>query len=160
VSTAVQGDAEIIEMLNECLTAELTAVNQYFAHAKMQENWGYERLAKRGRDEAIEEMRHAEELIDRVLFLEGIPNMQRLYPVRVGESVMEQIRAELTTEHEAIERYNAGIRLCHDKADAVSRELLERLVADETEHCDWLEAQLDLIDQAGLENYLAQQIRE
>jgi bacterioferritin len=156
----VQGDAEIIEMLNDCLTAELTAVNQYFVHAKMQENWGYERLAKRGRDESLEEMKHAEDLIDRILFLEGVPNMQRLYPVRVGETVKEQIEAELKTEFEAIERYNTGIKLCHDKADAVSRDLLERLVYDETQHCDWLEAQLDLIAQAGLENYLAQQIHD
>jgi bacterioferritin len=156
----VQGDAEVVEMLNECLTAELTAVNQYFVHAKMQENWGYERLAKRGRDEAIEEMKHAEDLIDRILFLEGVPNMQRLFTVRVGELVKEQFEAELATEVEAINRYNDGIRLCHDKGDAVSRELLERLVADEDEHCDWLEAQLDLIEQVGIENYLAQQIRE
>jgi bacterioferritin len=156
----VQGDAEVVEMLNECLTAELTAVNQYFVHAKMQENWGYERLAKRGRDEAIEEMKHAEDLIDRILFLEGVPNMQRLFTVAVGEVVKEQFEAELATEVEAITRYNEGIRLCHDKGDAVSRELLERLVADETEHCDWLESQLDLIEQVGIENYLAQQIRE
>jgi bacterioferritin len=156
----VQGDAEVVEMLNECLTAELTAVNQYFVHAKMQENWGYERLAKRGRDEAIEEMKHAEDLIDRILFLEGVPNMQRLFTVAVGEVVKEQFEAELATEVEAITRYNEGVRLCHDKSDAVSRELLERLVADETKHCDWLEAQLDLIEQVGIENYLAQQIRE
>jgi bacterioferritin len=156
----VQGDAAIIELLNECLTAELTAVNQYFVHAKMQEDWGYERLAKRGRDEAIEEMRHAEDLIDRILFLEGVPNMQRLFPVKVGQTVKEQFGAEHETEVEAITRYNRGIQLCHDNGDAVSRALLERLVADETMHADWLEAQLDLIDQVGQENYLAQQIRE
>ena len=155
----MQGDAAIIELLNECLTAELTAVNQYFVHAKMQENWGYERLAKRGRDESIEEMRHAEELIDRILFLEGVPNMQRLFPVKVGETVPEQFDAEHETEVDAITRYNEGIRLCHDKGDAVSRDILERLVADETEHADWLEAQRDLIAQVGVENYLAQQIR-
>lgn len=154
----MQGDAAIVEMLNECLTAELTAVNQYFVHAKMQENWGYLRLAKRGRDESIEEMKHAEQLIDRILFLEGVPNLQRLFTVKVGEVVKEQFEAELETEVEAITRYNAGIQLCHDKGDAVSRDLLERLVADETAHCDWLEAQLDLIKQVGLENYLAQQI--
>jgi bacterioferritin len=155
----VQGDAAIIELLNEALTAELTAVNQYFVHAKMLENWGYERLAQRGRDESIEEMKHAEELIARILFLEGVPNMQRLFAVRVGETVKEQFEAELETEVDAITRYNNGIALCHDKGDAVSRELLERLVADETTHCDWLEAQLSLIEQVGLENYLAQQIR-
>jgi bacterioferritin len=155
----VQGDPAIIEMLNEALTAELTAVNQYFVHAKMQENWGYDRLAQRGRAESIEEMKHAEDLISRILFLEGVPNMQRLFTVRVGEDVKEQFEAELQTEVEAIGRYNAGIALCHDKGDAVSRELLERMVADETEHCDWLEAQLGLIDQVGLQNYLAQQIR-
>ena len=156
----MQGDAAIIELLNECLTAELTAVNQYFVHAKMQESWGYARLAKRGRDESIEEMRHAEDLIDRILFLEGVPNMQRLFPVKVGQTVKEQFGAEHETEVDAITRYNRGIQLCHDTGDAVSRALLERLVADETEHADWLEAQLDLIAQVGLENYLAQQIRE
>ncbi|MGH9247249.1 MAG: bacterioferritin [Acidimicrobiales bacterium] len=155
----MQGDAQVIELLNECLTAELTAVNQYFVHAKMQENWGYERLAQRGRDESIEEMKHAEQLIYRILIIEGVPNMQRLFPVRVGETVKEQIEAELETEVDAITRYNDGVKLCHEKGDAVSRELLERLVADETEHADWLEAQLVLIDQVGIENYLAQQIR-
>jgi bacterioferritin len=154
----VQGDAAIIELLNECLTAELTAVNQYFIHAKMQANWGYERLAKRGRDEAVEEMRHAEDLIDRILFLDGVPNMQRLFPIKVGQSVREQFTAEYETEVEAITRYNQGIQLCHDSGDAVSRALLERLAADETHHADWLEAQIDLINQVGLENYLAQQI--
>jgi bacterioferritin len=155
----VQGDPAVIELLNECLTAELTAVNQYFVHAKMQENWGYERLAKRGRDESIEEMRHAEDLIDRILFLDGVPNMQRLFPVKVGQTVSEQFDAEHETEVDAITRYNGGIQLCHEKGDAVSRELLERLVVDETEHADWLEAQVDLIAQVGVENYLAQQIR-
>jgi bacterioferritin len=126
----------------------------------MQENWGFARLAKRGHDEAIEEMRHAEDLIDRILSLEGVPNMQRLFPVKVGQTVKEQFTAEYETETDAITRYNRGIQLCHDTGDAVSRALLERLVADETEHADWLEAQLDLIANVGHENYLAQQIRE
>ncbi len=155
----MQGDAAIIELLNDCLTAELTAVNQYVVHARMQENWGYERLAKHGRDESIEEMRHAEDLIDRILFLDGVPNMQRLFPVKVGETVKEQFAAEYVTEVDAINRYNGGISLCHEKGDAVSRALLERLVAAETVHADWLEAQLELITQTGPENYLAQQIR-
>jgi len=156
----VQGDPEIIELLNEALTAELTAINQYFIHAKMCENWGYERLAKKNYDESIDEMKDAEKVIERILFLEGVPNLQRLNSVLVGETVPEQHRLDLDLERAAVERYNRGIGLARDKGDNGTAELLEDLLVGEEEHADWLEAQLTLIAQVGVENYLAQQIRD
>jgi len=154
----MQGDPEIIDFLNEVLTAELTAINQYFVHAKMCENWGYERLAATNRRESIEEMQDAEAIMERILYLEGIPNMQRIQPVMVGESVPEQFAVDIELERAAIERYNRGIALCVAKGDNGTRELLERKLAGEEEHLDWLESQLTLIEQVGLENYLATQI--
>jgi bacterioferritin len=156
----LQGDPDVIEFLNESLTAELTAINQYFVHAKMCENWGYERLAKKSYDESIDEMKDAERLIERILYLEGVPNLQRLGSVLVGETVPEQHRLDLDLERAAVERYNRGVALARDKGDNGTRELLEELLTDEEEHADWLEAQLTLIEQVGLENYLAQQIRD
>ena len=156
----MRGDPDVIELLNEALTAELTAINQYFVHAKMCENWGYNRLAKKIYDESIDEMKDAEQLIERILYLEGVPNLQRLGSVLVGESVPEQHRLGLDLERAAVERYNRGIALARDKADNGSRELLEDLLTDEEEHADWLEAQLALIDQVGVQNYLAQQIHD
>ena len=156
----MRGDPDVIELLNEALTAELTAINQYFVHAKMCENWGYSRLAKRIYDESIDEMKDAEQLIERILYLEGVPNLQRLGSVLVGESVPEQHRLGLDLERAAVERYNRGIALARDKADNGSRELLEDLLTDEEEHADWLEAQLALIDQVGVQHYLAQQIHD
>jgi bacterioferritin len=156
----VQGDPEIIELLNEALTAELTAINQYFIHAKMCENWGYERLAKKNYDESIDEMKDAEKVIERILFLDGVPNLQRLGSVLVGETVPEQHRLDLDLERAAVERYNRAIAVARDKGDNGTAELLEDLLVGEEDHADWLEAQLTLIDQVGLENYLAQQIRD
>src|SRR5262245_33819195 len=156
----MQGEPEIIEMLNEVLTAELTAINQYFIHAKMCENWGYERLAEKVRAESIDEMKDADAFIERILFLEGVPNMQRLNPVRVGETVEEQLTVDLELERDAIARYNRGIALAVEKGDNGTRELFERKLVGEEEHADWLESQLELIRQVGLENYLAQQIRD
>jgi bacterioferritin len=156
----VQGDPEIIEFLNEVLTAELTAINQYFVHAKMCENWGFERLAKKIREESLDEMRDAEELTERILYLDGVPNLQRLGSVRVGETVPEQFALDLEVERAAIERYNRGIALAVAKDDNGTRDLLEDRLEGEEEHADWLEAQLTLIDQVGVENYLAQQIRD
>jgi bacterioferritin len=153
----VQSTPEIIELLNDVLTAELTAVNQYFVHAKMQSNWGYQRLAEKGREESIGEMKHAEELIERILYLEGVPNMQRLYPVKVGETVPEQLRAELDTEKEAIARLTTGIEQCR-RADEGTRLLLEHILADEEEHADWLETQLYLIESLGEGLYLNTQV--
>jgi bacterioferritin len=147
-------------MLNEVLTAELTAINQYFIHAKMCANWGFERLAEKNHEESIDEMKDADAIIERILYLDGVPNMQRLNPVAVGENVHEQFRLDLELERAAIERYNRGIALCVAKGDNGTRELFENKLTGEEHHADWLEAQLELIDQVGLENYLAQQIRD
>jgi bacterioferritin len=153
----MQSNPQIIELLNDVLTAELTAINQYFIHAKMQDNWGYRRLAEKGREESFGEMKHAEELIERIIYLEGVPNMQRLYPVKVGETVPEQLEAELQTEKEAIARLSAGIEQCR-RADEGTRLLLEKIVTDEEEHADWLETQLDLIAKLGEGLYLNTQV--
>ncbi len=155
----MQGQAEIIELLNEVLTAELTAINQYFIHAKMQEHWGYEHLAKSTRDESIDEMKHAEKVIDRILYLDGTPNLQRLSPLRVGETAVEQLRLDLSLEAEAIPRLNRGIAAATAAGDNGTRELFETILVDEEEHADWLESQLSLVDQIGEQHYLAQQIR-
>ena len=154
----MKGDKKIIEVLNDVLTAELTAINQYFVHGEMCENWGYDRLHHMIRKHSIEEMKHAEEVIERILFLEGIPNMQRLSKVNIGESVAEQLRLDLGLELEAVERLNKGINVCNEVGDNNSRHLLEEILEDEEEHIDWIEAQLTLVEQVGIQNYLAQQI--
>jgi len=155
----VVGNDEIIEILNAVLTAELTAINQYFVDAKMFENWGYERLAKHFRDESIDEMKDADELIGRILFLEGVPNLQRLATVRVGESVPEKLQLALDLEYESIERLNRGIARCLELGDNGSRELLEDILEGEEEHADWLETQLGLVAKLGETHYLAQNMR-
>lgn len=154
----MQGRPDIIELLNEVLTAELTAINQYFAHAKMQQNWGYLRLAEHTRAESIDEMKHAESVTERILYLEGMPNLQRLGPVRVGETVPEQFRLDLAVEHDAIERFNRGITLARDTGDNGTRELLARMLVEEEEHTDYLETQLALIESIGEAHYLSQQL--
>ncbi len=154
----MRGDAKVIELLNEVLTAELTAINQYFVHAKMCRNWGFDRLAKKKHDESIGEMKDADSLIERILFLEGVPNMQRLDPVRVGEDPIEQHRLDLEMEKEAVARLNDAIRLCLEKKDAGTRELLEHILEGEEEGVDWLEAQLNIVEEIGKEPYLAEQI--
>jgi bacterioferritin len=154
----MQGNATVIELLNEVLTAELTAVNQYFVHSKMCGNWGYERLATHHRDESIGEMKDADELIERILYLEGVPNLQRLGTVMVGEDVAEQMRLDLDLERAAIERLNTGIVTCTAEGDSGSRELLEDILEGEESHADWLETQLSLIEQIGIAHYLAQQM--
>jgi bacterioferritin len=154
----MQGDPEIIELLNEILTAELTAINQYFIHSKMCENWGLTALAKHAYDESIDEMKDADSVIERILFLDGIPNMQRMNPVRVGENVPEQMDLDLQLEIAAVERYNRGVALAVAKGDNGTRELLARNLTGEEEHVDWIEAQQHLISVMGIENYLAQQI--
>lgn len=156
----MRGHDDIIELLNEVLTAELTAINQYFVDAKMLENWGYRRLAKHFRDDSIDEMKHADVLIERVLYLEGTPNLQRLGPVRVGESPAEKLKLALDLEGEAIARLNPGIALCVERGDNGSRELLENILVSEEEHADWLETQLELIHQVGDAHYLAQHIHD
>jgi bacterioferritin len=155
---ATRGDKKIIDLLNDILTAELTGVNQYFLHAKMCENWGYLRLHRKTREAAIGEMKHADEIIERILFLEGIPNVQRLGRVSIGESVPEQMKLDMALEAEAIERLNTGIALCTELGDAGSRELLASILEGEEEHLGWLEAQLGIIATIGEAGYLAQQI--
>jgi len=156
----MKGNAKLIEVLNEILTGELTAINQYFVHAKMCDNWGYDRLAHKVREESISEMKHADELIERILFLEGVPNLQRLDKVRVGETVPEQLKLDLKLEEVAVPRFNKAIALAVEVADNTTRELLARILKSEEDHVNWLEAQLELIKQVGEQNYLAQQIRE
>src|SRR3954471_20926542 len=153
-------DSEITELLNEVLTAELTSINQYFVDAKMLDNWGYEPLAKHYYDESIDEMKDADELIGRILFLEGVPNLQRLATVRVGETVPEKLQLALDLEYESIERLNLGIAKCSELGDNGTRELLEQILQGEEDHADWLETQLGLIGQLGETNYLSQQLRD
>ncbi len=156
----MQGDPEVLEALNEVLTAELTAINQYFAHAKMCENWGYQKLAKKKREESMEEMRDADAIIDRILYFDGVPNMQRLGPISLGEDPVEQHRADLALEKAAVDRLNRGIALCRDKADNGTREILEGILKGEEEAVDWLEGQLHIVEEIGKEKYLAEQIHE
>ena len=156
----MKGDKKIIDLLNDVLTGELTAINQYFVHGEMCENWGYERLQQVIRKHSIGEMKHAEEVIERILFLEGIPNMQRLGKVNIGESVPEQLRLDLVLEMDAVARLNKHIETCNELDDNNTRHLLEEILEDEEEHIDWIESQLSLIDQVGVQNYLAAQIRE
>jgi bacterioferritin len=156
----MQRDAAITDLLNEVLTAELTSVNQYFVDSKMLDNWGYEPLAKHYRDESIDEMKDADALIGRILFLEGVPNLQRLSTVRVGETVPEKLQLALDLEYESIDRLNLGIATCRDLGDNGTRELLEHILEGEEAHADWLETQLGLVAQLGEVNYLAQQLRD
>ena len=156
----MKGDPKIIEILNDVLTAELTAINQYFVHGEMCENWGFERLHKVIRKHSIGEMKHAEEVIHRVLFLEGVPNVQRLGKINIGETVEEILKSDYQLELDALPRLNEGIELCRTVGDNNTRHLLEEILEDEEEHVDWIEAQLSLIQQVGIQNYLAQQIKE
>jgi bacterioferritin len=150
----MQGDARVIEFLNEQLTAELTAINQYFLHARMQENWGLTRLAKHTRAESIDEMRHAEILTDRILFLEGLPNYQKLFALRVGENVKEMFECDMKIEQEAVDRLRRGIEYMRSTTDVTSARIFEDILADEEHHIDYLETQLDLIERLGLQLYL------
>ena len=156
----MKGNAGVIDALNAVLTAELTAINQYFIHHKMCDNWGYASLSKHKREESIEEMKHADMVIDRILFLDGVPNMQRLNPVSVGEDPVEQHRLDLALEVEAYQRLNDAIALCRNAGDNGTREMLERILKEEEESIHWHEAQLYLIDQLGKENYLAEHIND
>jgi bacterioferritin len=156
----MQGDAEVIALLNDVLCAELTGINQYFIHAMMCRNWRYQRLAEHSRKESIEEMKHAQEVIERILYLDGVPNMQKYMKVNVGQNIPEQHQFDLALEKDAVARLNKGTELCRDKGDNGSRLLLERILKEEEEHVDWLEAQLQQIQDIGLPNYLAQQIED
>ncbi|WP_127357714.1 bacterioferritin [Actinacidiphila soli] len=156
----MQGDPEVIEFLNEQLTGELTAINQYFLHAKMQENFGWTKLAKYTRHESFDEMKHAEVLTDRILFLEGLPNYQRLFHVRVGQTVTEMFRADREVEVEAIDRLKRGIEVMRAKGDITSANIFESILADEEHHIDYLDTQLDLVEKLGEALYIAQLIEQ
>ena len=153
-----KGNAEVIEALNDILSGELTAINQYFLHAKMCQNWGLLRLYETLRAESIDEMKHADQLIDRILYLEGVPNVQRMNRVRIGQNVPEQFESDRGLELEAIPRLQTAITMCREINDQGTALLLESILASEEEHVDWLEAQQDLIKTLGLENYLTQQV--
>lgn len=155
----MKGDSKVIDLLNEILTGELTAINQYFLHAKMCQNWGYLRLADYIRKESIDEMKHADMLIERVLYLEGLPNLQRLGKLNIGQTVLEMLRNDLGIESVAIPLLNRSIETCRQVGDNGSEALLVDILRSEEEHVDWLEAQLELVKQIGEANYLAQQIR-
>lgn len=155
----MKGQPEIIALLNEVLGGELVAISQYFLHAKMCANWGYVRLAAKIRSESIEEMRHAEQLTERVLFLDGLPNMQKLGKLHIGETVKEQLESDLALEMHAHKLLNDGIELCREKSDNATEELLRKILVNEEEHIDWLETQLEVISRIGVELYLAQQLQ-
>jgi bacterioferritin len=156
----MKGDGRVVEFLNTFLTHELTSINQTFVHARLCETWGYRRLWKKVRAESVEEMRNADRLIERILYLEGLPNLQRLGKVNVGETAPEQLRLDLELERTAIALLNDGIEICRGAGDDGSRELLADILEREEAYTSWLEAQLGLIRQVGEANYLAQQIHE
>jgi len=156
----MKGDSKIISILNEVLKAELTAINQYFLHAEMCENWGYQRMAKHTRKESIEEMQHAEILMERILYLDGTPNMTDYFKINIGQNLKQQLQNDLDLEYNAVKRLNDGIKQCVATGDNGSRELLEKILVDEEHHVDWLEGQLYMIKEMTYENYLAQQLGE
>jgi bacterioferritin len=156
----MQGDPDIIGFLNEQLTAELTAINQYFLHAKMQENWGYTKLAAYTRSESIDEMRHAETLTDRILFLEGLPNYQRLFTLTIGQNLREMFEADMAIEHAAVDRLRRGIDVMRAKGDVTSARIFESILEDEEHHIDYLETQLELLDKLGEALYIAQLVEQ
>jgi len=156
----MKGDPRVLQVLNELLTEELTAISQYVVHGEMCDDWGYARLHKKVEERAIQEMKHAEKLIGRIIFLEGTPRVDKLNPIRIGADVPGQFANDLADEHKAVKSYNDAIRVCVEAGDAVSRELLEDIVEEEDEHVDWLEQQQEQIRQMGLAQYLAIQVRE
>ena len=156
----MKGNEEVLTLLNQLLTNELTAINQYFIHAKMCENWGFERLGHKIREVSIDEMRHADQVVSRILFLEGVPNLQKLHKLRVGETVKEQFESDLQLEYAAIKFLNAGIDVTRRVGDNASEDLFTKILVGEEQHTDWLETQLELIRQVGEQNYLAQQMKK
>ena len=154
----MKGNDEVVQLLQDVLCAELTAINQYFIHARMNDNWGYKKLAVYIQKESIEEMRHAQDLIDRILYFDGAPNMQKYLKINVGKSVPEQFTNDLQVEYDAVARLNKGIELVRERGDNGTRSLLEAMLKEEEDHIDWLEAQLGMIKEIGVENYLAQQM--
>ncbi|MGP0566407.1 bacterioferritin [Nitrospina sp. 32_T5] len=155
----MKGDKKIIDALNDILTGELTAINIYYLHYKMQENWGYEKLAAHSREESMEEMKHANQLIERILFLEGAPNMARYEEIPVGKNCQEQLKSEYAYEKKHVEKLKKHIRLCLDKNDFVTKELLDGILKDSEESCDWLETQFSRIQDIGIQNYLTEHMK-
>ncbi|MEZ6047797.1 MAG: bacterioferritin [Planctomycetaceae bacterium] len=156
----MKGNDKVIEAMNAGLTIELTAINQYFIQSKMCKDWGYNKLAKHYWDESIEEMQHADLLIDRILFLEGVPEIARYDVIRVGKTVVEQLENGLKLELGAVEAYNNAIKLAQDEKDAGSKEIMEKILVESEESVDWLETQLSLVKEVGIQNYLAMQMGE
>ncbi|MBI3680425.1 MAG: bacterioferritin [Acidobacteria bacterium] len=156
----MKGNAKVMKCLQEVLKAELTAINQYFLHAEMMENWGYHKLGRHTRKESLEEMKHAEAVLERMLYLDGAPNMSELFTLRIGQSVKAQLENDLALEYEAIPRLNKSIQVAVETGDNGSRELFEKILVDEEKHVDFLEAQLHMIQEMGYDNYLAQQMHE
>jgi len=156
----MKGNAQVIQALNDVLAAELVGINQYFLHSKMCSNWGYERIAHKAYEESISEMKHASELTERILFLEGVPNLQKLGKVRIGETVPEQFKVDRALEFDAIKRLNEAIALCVAKGDNASRHLLEDILTSEESHLDWIETQIGLLEQLGEQQYLAEQLHK
>jgi bacterioferritin len=154
----MKGEKKVIDLLNDILCAELTAINQYFLHGELCEQWGYERLHHKIRQESIEEMKHAEKLIHRILYLEGMPNLQKLMKINVGETVPEQFQLDLAVEYDAVKRLNAAVEECRAVGDNGTREILEHILEEEEAHIDWIETQQETIKQVGEQNYLAAQI--
>ncbi|MBS9532727.1 bacterioferritin [Mycobacterium sp. M1] len=152
----MQGDPDVLRLLNEQLTSELTAINQYFLHSKMQANWGFTELASHTREESFEEMRHAEVITDRILLLNGLPNYQRIGSLRIGQTLREQFESDLAIEVDVLNRLKPGIVMCREKQDSTTAKLLETILVDEESHIDYLQTQLELMDKLGEALYLAQ----
>ena len=152
----MQGDPDVLKLLNEQLTSELTAINQYFLHSKMQDSWGFTEIAKHTRAESMEEMVHAERITDRILLLDGLPNYQRIGSLRIGQTLREQFESDLAIEYEVVARLKPGIVMCREKQDATTATLFEEILADEEQHIDYLETQLQLMDKLGEQLYCAQ----
>jgi bacterioferritin len=154
----MKGDAKVLQYLNRVLTNELTAINQYFLHARMLQDWGLGKLGEKEYDESIDEMKHADKLVQRILFLEGLPNLQDLGKLMIGENVREILECDLQAERDACPVLREGIEYCESVKDYVSRDLMQDILEDEEEHIDWLETQLELLDRVGIENYQQSQI--
>jgi len=155
----MRGKEKVIAQLNDALRAEMIAINQYFLHAEMQESWGYDKLGAFIKKQSIDEMKHAEELIERILFLEGTPGMGMKLPLKVGDNVKAQMESDLVLEHEAFTQYNASLQICADEGDNTSADLFKKLLADEEKHIDFLESQMHIIKEIGIQNYLAKQMK-
>ena len=154
----MKGNQEVIDYLKLILTNELTAINQYFLHSRMCKDWGYQKLADKMQEESIDEMKHAREVIDRILFLEGTPNLQKIHPLKIGTTVKKQLENDLLLENQAVKDLKSAIPVTQKFSDFASKEFLEKILISEEEHIDWIESQLNIINEIGIESYLSQQI--